>query len=77
MSVGAGRLRDDAAAVRQGAIDKGEDPGLVDQALAADARRRELLAEGDQLKAERNRRRRRSGRPCAGAPTPTDPTSRL
>ncbi|MGZ8501701.1 MAG: aminoacyl--tRNA ligase-related protein, partial [Candidatus Limnocylindrales bacterium] len=54
MSVGLGRLREDGAAVRQGAIDKGEDPALVDEALAADARRRELLAEGDGLKAERN-----------------------
>ena len=54
MSVGLQRLRDDAAAVRKGAVDKGEDPGLVDAALAADARRRELLAEGDRLKADRN-----------------------
>jgi seryl-tRNA synthetase len=54
MSVGLQRLREDAPAIRQGAIDKGEDPSIVDQALAADARRRELLAEGDHLKAERN-----------------------
>jgi seryl-tRNA synthetase len=54
MSVGLQRLREDAPAVRQGAIDKGEDPAIVDAALAADARRRELLAEGDHLKAERN-----------------------
>jgi seryl-tRNA synthetase len=54
MSVGLQRLREDAGAVRKGAADKGEDPGLVDAALAADARRRELLAEGDRLKAERN-----------------------
>jgi seryl-tRNA synthetase len=54
MSVGLQRLREDAPAVRQGAIDKGEDPAIVDAALAADARRRELLAEGDRLKAERN-----------------------
>ncbi len=54
MSVGLQRLREDARAVRQGAIDKGEDPAIVDAALAADARRRELLAEGDHLKAERN-----------------------
>ncbi len=54
MSVGLQRLRGDAPAVRQGAIDKGEDPAIVDAALAADARRRELLAEGDRLKAERN-----------------------
>jgi seryl-tRNA synthetase len=54
VSVGLQRLREDAPAVRQGAIDKGEDPAIVDAALAADARRRELLAEGDRLKAERN-----------------------
>ncbi|HEY7937261.1 MAG TPA: serine--tRNA ligase [Candidatus Limnocylindrales bacterium] len=54
MSVGLQRLRDDAPAIRQGAIDKGEDPSIVDAALAADVRRRELLAEGDRLKAERN-----------------------
>jgi seryl-tRNA synthetase len=54
MSVGLQRLRDDADAVRKGAIDKGEDPALVDQAIAADARRRELLGEGERLKAERN-----------------------
>ncbi|MGH2464792.1 MAG: serine--tRNA ligase [Candidatus Limnocylindrales bacterium] len=54
MSVGLQRLRDDAQAIRQGAIDKGEDPALVDAALAADIQRRELLAEGDRLKADRN-----------------------
>ena len=54
MSVGLQRLREDAPAVRQGAIDKGEDPATVDAALTADARRRELLAEGDRLKGERN-----------------------
>ncbi len=54
MSVGLQRLREDAPAIRQGAVDKGEDPSIVDRALAADTRRRELLAEGDQLKAERN-----------------------
>ena len=54
MSVGLQRLREDGPAIRAGAIAKGEDPALVDQALAADARRRELLAEGDRLKAERN-----------------------
>ncbi len=54
MSVGLQRLREDADRVRQGAVDKGEDPSLVDEALALDGRRRELLAEGDRLKAERN-----------------------
>ncbi len=54
MSVGLQRLREDAATVRQGAIDKGEDPTKIDEALSADSRRRELLAEGDRLKGERN-----------------------
>ena len=54
MSVGVQRLREDAETVRAGAIAKGEDPTVVDEALAADHRRRELLAEADGLKAERN-----------------------
>ena len=45
MSVGLQRLREEPDAIRKGAIDKGEDPALVDAALAADARRLpELLA---------------------------------
>ena len=54
MSVGLQRLRDDSDAVRKGAIDKGEDPSIVDAALAADARRRELQGQADGLRAERN-----------------------
>ena len=54
MSVGAQRLRDEPDRIRRGAIDKGEDPAVVDAAIEADARRRELLAEGDRLKGERN-----------------------
>ncbi|MGH2407172.1 MAG: serine--tRNA ligase [Candidatus Limnocylindrales bacterium] len=54
MSVGLQRLRDDAAALRQGAIDKGEDPSLVDAAIALDVRRRDGLGRADGLRAERN-----------------------
>jgi seryl-tRNA synthetase len=54
MSVGLARLRTDAAAIRKGAVDKGEDPATVDAALAVDARRRELQGEVDALRAERN-----------------------
>ncbi len=54
MSVGAARLREDADRVRQGALDKGEDPSTVDAALALDARRRDLQGQGDVLRAERN-----------------------
>ena len=54
MSVGLQRLREEPDAVRKGALDKREDPGLIDAALAADARRRELQGEIDGLRAERN-----------------------
>ena len=54
MSVGLHRLREDSDAIRKGAIDKGEDPALVDAALAVDARRRQLQGEADGLRAERN-----------------------
>ncbi len=53
MSVGLQRLREDPDRIRQGAIDKGEDPTLVDEALRVDAARRRLLGEGDALRAER------------------------
>jgi seryl-tRNA synthetase len=54
VSVGLQRLREEPDAIRQGAIDKGEDPGLVDTALALDEDRRRLLGESEALKAERN-----------------------
>jgi seryl-tRNA synthetase len=73
MSVGLQRLREDAATVRQGAIDKGEDPTLVDEALAADASRRELLAEGDRLKAERNQASKAIGEAVRGGADPNGP----
>jgi seryl-tRNA synthetase len=61
VSVGLQRLREDAARVRQGAIDKGEDPAIVDRAIAADERRRKLLSKSDALKAERNTVSRQMG----------------
>ncbi|HEY6057530.1 MAG TPA: hypothetical protein VIV06_05820, partial [Candidatus Limnocylindrales bacterium] len=54
MSVGVQRLRDEPERIRQGAIDKGEDPSFVDRALELDLDRRHLLAETDRLKARRN-----------------------
>ena len=54
MSVGIQRLRDEPERIRQGAIDKREDPSLVDRAIVVDTRRRRLQAESDSLKAERN-----------------------
>jgi seryl-tRNA synthetase len=54
VSIGLQRLREDADRVRQGAIDKGEDPAVVAAALDLDARRRALLGDVDGLRAERN-----------------------
>jgi len=53
MSIGLARLREEPDRIRQGAIDKGEDPTIVDQALALEGKRRNLLGESDRLKAER------------------------
>lgn len=55
MSVGASRLREEPDVIRAGAVAKGEDPALVDQALAADELRRSLLGRADSLRAERRR----------------------
>jgi seryl-tRNA synthetase len=61
VSVGLQRLREDAARIRQGAVDKGEDPSIVDKAIGADERRRKLLSRSDALKAERNTVSRQMG----------------
>ncbi len=73
MSVGAARLREEPQRIRQGAIDKGEDPALVDAALAADERRRQLLGEGDRLKAERNSASKQVGEAIRGGAKPDGP----
>src|ERR687888_2105230 len=73
MSVGLQRLREEPDVIRKGAIDKGEDPTLVDDALAADARRRELLAEGDALKAERNAASKQIGEAIRNGASPDGP----
>ena len=52
MSVGLQRLRDDADAVRRGAVDKGEDPRTIDQALSLDVERRKVQADADGLRAK-------------------------
>ena len=54
MSVGLPRLREEPDVIRKGAVDKGEDPALVDRALELDTERRRLLAESEALKAKRN-----------------------
>jgi seryl-tRNA synthetase len=73
VSVGLQRLREDADTIRRGAIDKGEDPGIVDEALALDERRRALLGEGDRLKAERNVVSKRVGEAIRGGADPNGP----
>jgi seryl-tRNA synthetase len=73
MSVGLQRLRDDADTVRRGAVDKGEDPTIVDRVLELDARRRTLLGDGDALKAERNAASRRIGQAIKDGATPDGP----
>jgi seryl-tRNA synthetase len=73
MSVGLLRLREDADAIRKGAIDKGEDPSIVDAALAADARRRELQGEADGLRAERNSISKEIGEAIKGGAKPDAP----
>ncbi len=73
MSVGVQRLRDEPDRIRQGAIDKREDPRIVDRALEVDARRRALQAESDTLKAERNAASRRIGEAIRGGARPDGP----
>jgi seryl-tRNA synthetase len=73
MSVGLQRLREEPDAIRKGAIDKGEDPALVDAALTADARRRELQGEADGLRAERNTASRQIGEQIKGGAKPDGP----
>jgi len=73
MSVGVQRLRDEPDRIRQGAIDKREDPGLVDRAIEVDARRRRLQSESDTLKAERNAASKQIGEAIRGGAKPDGP----
>ena len=73
MSVGVQRLRDEPDRIRQGAIDKGEDPAIVDRAVEVDARRRHLQSESDGLKAERNTASKRIGEAIRGGASPEGP----
>jgi seryl-tRNA synthetase len=73
VSVGLQRLRDEPDVIRRGALDKGEDPAIVDSALELDERRRALLAEGDVLKAERNAASKRVGDAVRGGASPDGP----
>jgi seryl-tRNA synthetase len=73
MSVGLQRLREDADAVREGAIRKGEDPALIDRAIELDAERRRLLAEAESLKAERNTASKQIGEAIKAGAAPDGP----
>ena len=66
MSVGVQRLREEPERIRQGAIDKREDPALVDRAIEVDTRRRRLQSESDGLKAERNTASKQIGEAIRG-----------
>ncbi len=73
MSVGIARLREEPDAIRKGALDKGEDPSVVEAALKADARRRTLQGEGDALRAERNTASKAIGESIKGGARPDGP----
>jgi seryl-tRNA synthetase len=73
MSIGLARLREEPDRIRQGAIDKGEDPSVVDAALALEGRRRQLLGDSDGLKAERNAASKQIGEAIRAGASPTGP----
>jgi seryl-tRNA synthetase len=73
MSVGLQRLRDEPDVIRRGAIDKGEEPALVDSALELDATRRRLLGETEALKAERNTTSKQVGEAIKAGAAPDGP----
>jgi seryl-tRNA synthetase len=73
MSIGLARLREEPDRIRQGAIDKGEDPAIVDQALALEGRRRQLLGDSGRLKAERNAASKKIGEAIRLGAAPNGP----
>jgi len=73
MSVGLQRLRDEPDVIRKGAIDKGEDPAVIDRALRLDTERRRLLGESEALKADRNAASKRIGEAIKGGAGPNGP----
>jgi seryl-tRNA synthetase len=73
MSVGLQRLREEPDVIRRGAVDKGEDPSIVDGALEVDATRRRLQAESDQLRAERNTASKQVGEAIRAGAKPDGP----
>jgi seryl-tRNA synthetase len=73
MSIGLARLREEPDRIRQGAIDKGEDPSIVDAALALEGKRRGLLGDADRLKAERNVASKQIGEAIRAGAAPAGP----
>ncbi|HEX7497417.1 MAG TPA: serine--tRNA ligase [Candidatus Limnocylindrales bacterium] len=73
MSIGLARLREEPERIRQGAIDKGEDPSIVDAALALEGNRRQLLGDSDSLKAERNAASKKIGEAIRGGAASNGP----
>jgi seryl-tRNA synthetase len=73
MSIGLARLREEPERIRQGAIDKGEDPSIVDAALALEGKRRQLLGDSDRLKAERNVASKQIGEAIRAGAAPAGP----
>ncbi|EID15959.1 seryl-tRNA synthetase [Mycobacterium xenopi RIVM700367] len=58
-------LRDDPETVRRSQISRGEDPGLVDVLLAADAARRTAISRADSLRAEQKAASKKVGAAAA------------
>jgi seryl-tRNA synthetase len=73
VSVGLQRLRDEPNVIRQGAIDKGEDPALVDRALALDEQRRALLADVEANRRYRNEASKKIGELIKSGKSADDP----
>ena len=73
MSIGLARLREEPDRIRQGTIDKGEDPAIVDQALALEGKRRQLLGDSDRFKAERNAASKKIGEAVRAGAAPNGP----
>ncbi|HEY8237978.1 MAG TPA: hypothetical protein VIF63_00970, partial [Candidatus Limnocylindrales bacterium] len=73
MSVGLARLREEPDAIRKGAVDKGEDPAIVDEAIQADSDWRNAKAELESLLMERNSASKAIGQLMASGVAPDDP----
>lgn len=73
MSIGLARLREEPDRIRQGAIDKGEDPSIVDAALVLEGKRRQQLGDSDRLKAERNAASKTIGEAIRAGAAPNGP----